>query len=145
MVEELDLSRFVDAQRPVYDQVMTELRAGRKKGHWMWFVFPQLQGLGHSGMAQRFAITGADEARAYLRHELLGPRLESCVRVILSHRDKTAYQIFGSPDELKLCSCLTLFAGVSDDPGLFTGALNEFFDDRPDQTTLALLHRPLTR
>lgn len=139
MLDKFDLSRFVDAQRALYDQVMTELRAGRKTSHWMWFIFPQLRGLGRSEMAQRFAISGISEAKVYLQHELLGTRLEGCVRAILNHHDKTAHQIFGSPDDLKLRSCLTLFASVSSDPYLFQSALNQFYDGKPDEATLALL------
>lgn len=137
-----DLQRFKDAQAPVYAQVLKELRAGRKSSHWMWFIFPQLQGLGRSEIAQRFSISGADEAQAYLRHSCLGPRLERCVKALLEHRDKTARQILGAPDDLKLHSSLTLFAWVSDEAPLYKQALDQFFAGKPDDKTLAILGQP---
>ncbi|MBV4482273.1 DUF1810 domain-containing protein [Pseudomonas khavaziana] len=139
MQDTFNLSRFVEAQRPVFSRVMDELRAGRKTSHWMWFVFPQLQGLGRSDMAGRFAITGLAEARAYLEHELLGPRLEACVAAVLQHRGVSAEQIFGSPDDLKFRSCLTLFKSVPSDPAVYQQALEQFYSGEPDRKTLLLL------
>lgn len=139
MQDTFNLSRFVEAQRPVFSRVMDELRAGRKTSHWMWFVFPQLQGLGRSDMAGRFAITGLAEARAYLEHELLGPRLEACVAAVLQHQGVSAEQIFGSPDDLKFRSCLTLFKSVPSGPAAYQQALEQFYSGEPDRKTLLLL------
>ncbi|WP_087501152.1 DUF1810 domain-containing protein [Pseudomonas sp. SID14000] len=139
MRADFDLERFVEAQNRVYDQVMQELQAGRKRSHWMWYVFPQLDGLGHSAMAERYALAGIDEARAYLAHPLLGPRLEACVTALLQHGDKSAREILGSPDHLKLRSCLTLFARAAPDNPLFQFALVQFYDGEPDALTLAML------
>lgn len=133
------LSRFVEAQRPVFDRVMDELRAGRKTSHWMWFIFPQLQGLGRSEIAVRFAISGIAEARAYLRHAVLGPRLEACVNAVLQHHDRSARQIFGSPDDLKFRSCLTLFMSAQPGSSLYPRALDQFYAGEPDPRTVELL------
>jgi len=135
-----DLQRFVDAQDPVFTQVLNELRTGRKTSHWIWFIFPQLEGLGHSEMAERYALQSADEARAYLRHEVLRDRLEQCVNALLQHTDKSALQILGHPDDLKLRSCLTLFASVAADQPLFNAALEQFFNGQPDPKTVQLLN-----
>jgi uncharacterized protein (DUF1810 family) len=134
-----DLQRFVEAQAPVYAQVCAELRAGRKASHWMWFVFPQLAGLGHSTMAARYAISSRDEARAYLAHPVLGPRLRACTGLVLQAKDLSAYDIFGRPDELKFQSSMTLFAAVADDPEIFDAALAKYFGGRRDVRTLELL------
>lgn len=139
MHTDLDLERFVEAQNPVYGRVMEELQAGRKRSHWMWYVFPQLDGTGHSAMAERYALAGIDEARAYLAHPLLGPRTEACVTALLQHGDKSAREILGSPDHLKLRSCLTLFARAAPDNPLFQFALVQFYDGEPDALTLAML------
>ncbi|WP_085592935.1 MULTISPECIES: DUF1810 domain-containing protein [unclassified Pseudomonas] len=139
MHADFDLQRFVEAQNPVYDQVMQELQAGRKRSHWMWYVFPQLDGLGHSAMAERYALAGIDEARAYLAHPLLGPRLEACVTALLQHSDKSAREMLGSPDHLKLRSCLTLFARAAPDNPLFQLALVQFYGGDQDALTLAML------
>ena len=139
MHADFDLQRFVEAQNPVYDQVMQELQAGRKRSHWMWYVFPQLDGLGHSAMAERYALAGIDEARAYLAHPLLGPRLQTCVTALLQHHDKSAREMLGSPDYLKLRSCLTLFAQAAPGNPLFQLALVQFYDGEPDALTLAML------
>jgi len=138
---DFDLERFVEAQNRVYDQVIQELQAGRKRSHWMWYMFPQLDGLGHSIMAERYALSGLDEARAYLGHPLLGPRLEACVTALVQHSDKSAREILGSPDDLKLRSCLTLFSQVAPDHPLFELALAQFYAGEPDLRTLALLGR----
>lgn len=134
-VDDFNLDRFVVAQEPVIDRVRDELRRGRKTSHWMWFVFPQVAGLGASLMSQRYAIASLDEARAYLDHPLLGPRLIECVELVLATDCRSAYAIFGSPDDMKLRSSLTLFtqAGGGD---LFRDALERFFDGKPDQATL---------
>ena len=141
MPSDFDLERFVEAQNRVYDQVIQELQAGRKRSHWMWYVFPQLDGLGHSIMAERYALAGIDEARAYLGHPLLGPRLEACVTALVQHSDKSAREILGSPDDLKLRSCLTLFSQVAPENPLFQLALAQFYAGEPDLRTLALLGR----
>jgi uncharacterized protein (DUF1810 family) len=137
-----DLKRFVDAQRPVYDDVVAELRAGRKRSHWMWFVFPQLRGLGGSAMAARFGIASLDEAGAYLRHELLGPRLHECARLVSAVQGRSIGQIFGSPDDLKLCSSMTLFARATEDNADFVAVLDKYYDGRQDRLTLERLATP---
>ncbi|MEN5034001.1 DUF1810 domain-containing protein [Pseudomonas sp. TWI929] len=139
MRADFDLERFVEAQNRVYDQVLQELQAGHKRSHWMWYVFPQLDGLGHSAMAERYGLAGIDEARAYLGHPLLGPRLEACVTALLQHSDKSAREILGSPDYLKLRSCLTLFARAAPGNPLYLLALLQFYGGEPDALTLAML------
>jgi len=134
-----NLQRFVDAQAPVYRGVVEELRAGRKRTHWMWFVFPQLLGLGGSPMAVRYGISSLDEAGAYLRHELLGPRLHECIRLVNQVQDRTIGEIFGSPDDLKLCSSMTLFAQATQDNTDFVALLDKYYDGRHDQLTLTRL------
>ena len=128
-----DLKRFVDAQASVYRSVVEELRDGRKRSHWMWFVFPQLLGLGSSPMAVRYGISSLDEARAYLRHELLGPRLHECTRLVNQVQGRAIGEIFGSPDDLKLCSSMTLFARATDDNEDFVALLDEYYDGRQDE------------
>jgi uncharacterized protein (DUF1810 family) len=132
------LDRFVDAQQPVYAQVLAELRAGRKRTHWMWFVFPQLRGLGTSPMAQRFALASLDEARAYLAHPVLGPRLRECCDLMLQVPQRSALEILGSPDDLKFRSCLTLFGLAAPGDDLFRRCLDRFYDGEPDPRTVAL-------
>jgi len=135
-----DLERFVAAQAPVYAQALGELQAGRKRSHWMWFVFPQLQGLGHSDMARHFGIASLDQARAYLRHPVLGPRLVDCTEAVLAHGDRSLAAIFGAPDDMKFGSSMTLFAHAADgDPSVFRDALALFCNGREDQATLRLL------
>ena len=139
---DLDLIRFVEAQARVVHQVAQELTAGRKRTHWMWFIFPQLTGLGHSAMAQRFAIRDVDQARRYLVDPLLGVRLRHDVRLMLCHKDKSAVEILGSPDDIKFCSCLTLFSHAASDQAdrsLFAEALDQFYEGEPDARTLELL------
>ena len=133
-----DLQRFVDAQRPVIDAVRRELADARKRTHWMWFVFPQLAGLGSSPTSRRYAIGSMDEARAYLAHPVLGPRLVECVELVSGVEGRTALEIFGSPDDMKLRSCLTLFELVSDD-AVFASALERYFDGVRDHATLNLV------
>jgi uncharacterized protein (DUF1810 family) len=134
-----DLQRFLDAQSRVYDTVVGELRGGRKRSHWMWFVFPQLRGLGSSPTAVRFAISSIDEARAYLAHELLGPRLRECVGLVAQIDGRTAEEIFGWPDDMKLRSSMTLFARASDDNAEFVAVLEKFYGGEEDPATLARL------
>ncbi len=144
MKDPYDLARFLDAQARCYARVLEELAAGEKTSHWMWFIFPQLEGLGMSATARRFGLAGLDEARAYLAHPLLGARLGECTRAVLALEGRTAHQIFGSPDDLKLRSCLTLFAqaaGSSPAPQhrLFDEALAKYYRGEPDPLTLGLL------
>ncbi|ORA09630.1 DUF1810 domain-containing protein [Mycobacterium arosiense] len=134
-----DLERFVQAQAPVYRSVVDELRAGRKRSHWMWFVFPQLRGLGGSAMAARFAIASLDEAGAYLRHELLGPRLRECARLVTAVQGRSIGQIFGSPDDLKLRSSMTLFARTTEDNADFVAVLEKYYAGQEDPLTLSAL------
>lgn len=135
-----DLQRFVEAQQGVYEQALAELKQGRKRTHWSWFVLPQLRGLGSSPMAQRYAIGSLDEARAYLTHPLLGPRLVACVSAINAHAGTDAAEILGGIDARKFHSCVTLFreAGEPADP-VFDAALDTFFDGQRDGATLSLL------
>jgi uncharacterized protein (DUF1810 family) len=137
-----DLERFVDAQRETYDRALAEIRAGQKQSHWMWFVFPQLAGLGSSAMAERYAIASADEARAYLAHPILGPRLVECATAVLAVRGHSAHDIFGSPDDVKLRSSATLFAHVSPAGSVFHRVLDQYFDSTPDRRTCSLILRP---
>lgn len=132
------LQRFIDAQRPVFDQAMAELQAGRKRSHWMWFIFPQLEGLGHSAMAQQYAITGLDEAQAYLRHPLLGQRLRDCTHAVNNVKGHSVKDIFGYPDHMKFRSSMTLFAATGQDP-VFQQALNQYFDGAGDPLTVERL------
>jgi uncharacterized protein (DUF1810 family) len=133
------LQRFAEAQDGIYAQVLAELKAGAKRSHWMWFVFPQIAGLGHSAMAQRYAIAGLGEAQAYLAHPLLGPRLKECTQAVLDVEDKTAHAIFGSPDDLKFRSCMTLFARAASDEPLFRTAIDKYFGGEEDPLTLEKL------
>lgn len=134
-----DLERFVVAQAPVYARVCDELRAGRKQSHWMWFAFPQIAGLGHSAMAQTYAIASLAEANAYLAHPVLGPRLRECTGLVLAVAGKTARQIFGQPDDLKFRSSMTLFARAAPDEPLFRDALAKFYGGEEDAATVRLL------
>ncbi|MDF1632986.1 DUF1810 domain-containing protein [Mycoplana sp. MJR14] len=133
------LDRFHEAQARVYPDALAELRRGRKETHWMWFVFPQVEGLGASAMSQRYAIGSAAEARAYLDDPVLGARLRECVEALLSVRNRSAREIMGTPDDVKLQSSLTLFAAVADDPALFERAIARFFDGQRDSRTVAFL------
>lgn len=134
-----DLERFVDAQAATYERAMAELRAGEKRSHWMWFIFPQLAGLGASEMAWHYGLSGAAEAEAYLAHPVLGPRLIECTEAAMALQDLTAQQIFGSVDAMKLRSCATLFASVSEDGSVFHRLLERFFDGKPDPITRSML------
>jgi uncharacterized protein (DUF1810 family) len=130
-----DLQRFVDAQADIYERALAELREGRKRSHWMWFMFPQIDGLGHSTMAQTYAIRSLAEARAYLAHPVLGARLQKCTEAVLAVAGKSAHAIFGSPDDLKFQSSMTLFAHSAPNESLFRAALVEYFDGQDDQNT----------
>jgi uncharacterized protein (DUF1810 family) len=136
MDKQFDLDRFVSAQDPVYSDVLAELRTGKKRTHWMWFVFPQLAGLGRSDMARTYAIGSSDEAAAYLAHPVLGPRLRECARLVASHRDLAIGDIFDSPDDRKFHSSMTLFNDVAPAEAVFQTCLDQFFDGRPDTATL---------
>jgi uncharacterized protein (DUF1810 family) len=144
MTDEYHLQRFLEAQGHVYNAVLDELRAREKRSHWMWYIFPQITGLGHSGTAQRFAISSLEEAKAYLQHPVLGPRLRECTQLVLNVNGRSAEQIFGYPDNLKFRSCLTLFVTATTDNKIFKDALVKYFEGKPDQLTLDLLaHQPL--
>ena len=134
-----DLQRFVDAQARVYPSVLDELRAGRKRSHWIWFVFPQIAGLGSSSTAARYAISSIDEARAYLRHEVLGPRLRECTQLVNAVQGRSIGEIFGSPDDLKVRSSMTLFARATEDNADFVKLLARYYDGEEDALTLARL------
>jgi uncharacterized protein (DUF1810 family) len=139
MDDPYDLARFLDAQAGTYATALAEITAGAKRSHWMWFILPQLAGLGTSPTARRYALADTAEARAYLDHPVLGARLRACVAAALAVPDRSAHAIFGSPDDLKLRSCLTLFQHVAPKEPLFRQALERFFDGRPDPRTLELL------
>jgi uncharacterized protein (DUF1810 family) len=139
-----DLQRFLDAQDRVYEEVCVELDCGRKTSHWMWFIFPQIRGLGESPTARRFALSSLEEARAYLRHPVLGPRLLECTRRLQGIEGRAARQILGSPDDLKFRSCLTLFAIASEGEPLFEAALRKYYGGEHDPRTLELLGGPPT-
>src|SRR5262249_34554461 len=134
-----DLNRFVEAQRGDYERALNELEAGRKRTHWIWYIFPQLDGLGSSWMSKRYAIRSLDEAKAYLEHPILGPRLIDCAEAVLRVEGRSARDIFGSPDDLKLRSCATLFAAVSPHGSLFQKLLDKYYDGDRDEKPLALL------
>jgi uncharacterized protein (DUF1810 family) len=133
------LQRFVDAQSPVYANVFTELTRGQKESHWMWFIFPQIKGLGFTSTSQRYAISGRDEAEAYLRHPVLGPRLRECTQLVNSIAGLPIIQIFPHPDYLKFRSSMTLFSEITSDNAEFLFALKKYFDGQPDPATLARL------
>ncbi len=142
MNDPFDLERFVQAQEPVYARVAEELSAARKRSHWMWFIFPQLRGLGASSIARAYGITSLAEARAYLAHPLLGARLRECARLLAGAPGADARQVLGYPDDLKLRSCMTLYARAAADPAdrdLFAGVLDKFFAGGEDPLTLELL------
>ena len=141
MKDEYNLQRFVGAQDQVYAAVLDELRAGEKRGHWMWYIFPQIKGLGHSVMAQKFAITSQEEAKAYLAHPVLGSRLRECTRLVINVEGRSAEQIFYYPDNLKFMSCMTLFMDATTNNHIFHDAILKYFEGKPDQVTLDILRR----
>ena len=136
MNDRYDLERFVKAQDPVFEQVCAELRAGRKRTHWMWFIFPQFKGLGHSETARKFAISSRQEAEAYLKHPILGPRLRTCTQLVIEVEGRSIEGIFGYPDDLKFHSSMTLFAGATaDENQIFKDALQKYFAGELDPLT----------
>jgi uncharacterized protein (DUF1810 family) len=137
-----DLNRFVLAQEHDYARALAEIRSGRKRTHWMWYIFPQIDGLGFSEMARRYAIRGREEARAYLEHPVLGPRLVECAEAVLAVRGRSAREIFGTPDDLKLRSCVTLFAEAGPPDSVFHRLIQVYFVGAADGRTLSLLGRP---
>jgi uncharacterized protein (DUF1810 family) len=139
MDTDYNLQHFVDAQAPVYARVLDELRAGRKRSHWMWYIFPQVAGLGHSDMAQKYAIGSTDEAAAYLAHPVLGARLRECAQLVGEIDDKPIDEIFDSPDDRKFQSSMTLFADVAPDEAVFQSNLDKYFDGQADPATLERL------
>jgi uncharacterized protein (DUF1810 family) len=141
MAGTVDLQRFLDAQAPVYATVCEELRAGRKRSHWIWFIFPQLQGLGSSSMAQRFAIASLEEAQAYLAHPVLGARLRECTALAAAIEGRSIDDIFGYPDNMKFRSSMTLFAQAAPQEALFAQCLEKYFGGESDRLTLDLLAR----
>jgi uncharacterized protein (DUF1810 family) len=141
MADEYILRRFLDAQAHTYDTVLDELRARRKSTHWIWFIFPQITGLGQSSMAQQFVITSLDEAKSYLKHPALGPRLHECTQLVLDVNGRSAEEIFGYPDYLKFRSCMTLFLTATTNNTTFKSALHKYFDGKPDQLTINVLAR----
>jgi uncharacterized protein (DUF1810 family) len=134
-----NLQRFIDAQAPIYKRVVAELSAGKKTSHWMWFVFPQLDGLGRSSMAQRFAITSREQVKAYWQLPVLSSRLQECIELLTAVNGKSAFQILGTPDDLKFRSCLTLFAAVLPDEPVFKLTLDKYFAGNADAKTIELL------
>lgn len=134
-----NLARFLQAQEPIYSQALAELKRGRKSSHWMWFIFPQVEGLGLSPTSTKYAVKGIEEAEAYLEHSTLSARLEECCKAVLAVQGRTAHEIFGSPDDMKLRSSMTLFAAVSPEGSIFERVLAKFFDGERDEKTLELL------
>lgn len=137
--EPFDLTRFVRAQEADYEAALSEIRSGCKRSHWMWYILPQIEGLGASAMSRRYAIRSRAEAEAYLRHPVLGQRLAECAEAVLGIEGRSAFEIFGSPDDLKLRSCATLFAAVSPAGSVFERVLAKFFRGERDEATLRLL------
>ena len=133
------LERFIKAQTTSYDLALAEIKAGKKRTHWMWFIFPQIEGLGASQTSIFYSIQSLQEARGYLNHPLLGKRLVECTQAVLEHPHKTAHEIFSTPDDLKLRSCMTLFASICDQPSVFDQVLDIFFDGESDPRTLEIL------
>lgn len=139
MEDSYQLERFVSAQDPFYEAVVSELRRGQKVGHWMWFIFPQVSGLGRTATSRQYAISSLPEAQAYRRHPILGPRLTECARILGEIKGKSAREIFGSLDAMKLRSSMTLFMLAAPDEPLFTEVLKKYFDGSPDEKTISLL------
>jgi uncharacterized protein (DUF1810 family) len=134
--DQYNLERFVSAQDSIYAEVLSELRAGMKTSHWMWFIFPQIVGLGRSPVSVEYAISSREEAAAYLQHPVVGPRLKECTQLVLDVENRSAEEIFGSPDDMKFRSSMTLFAQVSTDDDIYARALQQYFAGVPDQLTL---------
>ena len=136
-----DLSRFLEAQKNSYETALREIKAGRKRSHWMWYIFPQIRGLGYSAMAQHYAIRDPNEAREYLQHPVLGPRLVEISEALLALDESDPRRVMGSPDDLKLRSCMTLFQSAAPDQPVFGKVLDKFYGGRPDGRTLEMLNR----
>jgi uncharacterized protein (DUF1810 family) len=141
MDQDSKLADFVAAQDEVYSSVRRELSAGRKETHWIWFIFPQMSGLGYSSMSRKFGIASVAEARSYLRHAVLGKRLRECTKLVLGQPDKNITSIMGYPDDLKFRSCMTLFAAAAADETIFQTALERFFEGKPDPLTIRLIEQ----
>jgi uncharacterized protein (DUF1810 family) len=142
MEDLFELDRFLSAQNSVFERVLAELRAGEKRSHWVWFIFPQMKGLGHSTQSFYYGIGSLEEAAAYWRHPVLGPRLEQCTRLVNAVEKRPIYQILGSPDDLKFRSSMTLFARAAPEAAVFHEALKKYFNGEPDPLTLNLLRQP---
>ena len=145
MNDPYDLHRFIEAQDYIYQEVLGELRSGQKGGHWMWYIFPQIKGLGSSGMTQKYAISSQEEAQAYLRHSILGARLRECTELVIDVNGRSAKEIFYYPDCLKFRSCMTLFMTSTTDNKIFKDALVKYFKGKPDPLTLDILNEPKAR
>ncbi|MFA0812409.1 DUF1810 domain-containing protein [Microbulbifer epialgicus] len=141
MAEKFNLARFVEAQRNSYETALAELQRGKKRSHWMWYIFPQIVGLGHSAMAQQYGVKTLGEAKAYLDHPQLGKRLKECCDTLLEIQDRTAHQVFGSPDDMKLKSCMTLFALASGSGNIFEKVLQKYYQGQKDPRTLEILQK----
>jgi uncharacterized protein (DUF1810 family) len=141
MSDPYNLRRFVNTQQSIYDDVLRELREGHKRSHWMWFIFPQIEGLGHSAMAREYAISSREEAEAYLRHPVLGQRLKECARLVAAINGRSIEDIFGYPDYLKFRSSMTLFSNVASNREIFEECLQKYFGGEPDPVTLAELNK----
>lgn len=141
MTADPGLKRFTDAQERDYETALSEIKNGRKRSHWMWYIFPQVKGLGFSATSQYYGITSLDEAKVFLQHPVLGPRLISICKALLALDTDNATQVFGNPDDLKLRSSMTLFAAVAGSDKVFENVLQKFFDGKPDQQSLAILNR----
>ena len=140
----IDLQIFVQAQEDIYEQALAELKNGSKESHWMWFVFPQIAGLGNSEMARKYAIPNLADAKAYLSHDLLGSRLRECTEAVLAVEGRTAHEIFGSPDDVKLKSCMTLFEVADGPDSVFSSILEKYFEGQRDERSLMILNAPLS-
>jgi len=140
----IDLQIFVKAQEDIYEQALAELKNGKKVSHWMWFVFPQIAGLGNSEMARKFAIPNLADAKAYLSHDLLGSRLRECTEAVLAVEGRTAHEILGSPDDMKLKSCMTLFELADGPDSVFSDILMKYFEGQRDERSLTILNAPLS-
>jgi uncharacterized protein (DUF1810 family) len=141
MAGDKELKRFIEAQQRDYETALAEIANGRKRSHWMWYIFPQINGLGFSSTSQYYSIADINEATAYFRHPVLGERLVAICQVLLALENTTATQVFGSPDDMKLQSCMTLFAAVKNSDNVFQQILNKFFKGKPDSQTLIILNR----
>ena len=140
----IDLQIFVQAQEDIYEQALAELKNGSKESHWMWFVFPQIAGLGNSEMARKYAIPNMADAKAYLSHDLLGSRLRECTEAVLAVEGRTAHEILGSPDDMKLKSCMTLFEVADGPDSVFSSILEKYFEGQRDERSLMILNAPLS-